>query len=97
MGSTRIRVFTGSRRPGGGLRAMPISRSGRATSCQSTLRSGVWKTGQPGGNFFVENLVGTDDVIYRKSLTPSGHIAWQDIPLYEKGLFIQGRTAVGAW
>jgi hypothetical protein len=29
--------------------------------------------------------------------SPSGHTAWQDIPLHEKGLFIQGRTAVGAW
>jgi hypothetical protein len=67
MGSTRIRALTESRRPCGGLRAIPMSRSGQATSCQSPLRSGVWKSGQPGGNFSVEKLVGTDDVIYRKS------------------------------
>jgi hypothetical protein len=54
--------FTGSRRTCGGLRAIPVSRSGRATSYQSPLRFGVWKSGQPGGNFSVQNLVGTDDV-----------------------------------
>jgi hypothetical protein len=81
MESTRIRALTGNRRPCGGLRAIPMSRSGQATSCQSPLRSGVRKSGQPGGNFSVEKLGGTDGVIYRTSLTLGLHCLARHTPI----------------
>jgi hypothetical protein len=69
MGSTRIRAFTGSRRPCGGLRAIPMSRSGRATSCQLPLRRPESEDRAAWGQFLCRRLVGRDVVIYRKSLT----------------------------
>jgi hypothetical protein len=79
MGSTRIRALTGRRRPCGGLRAIPMSRSGRATSCQPPLRRP--ESERPGRLGAISLSVGRDVVIYRKSLTLQLHCLARHTPI----------------
>jgi hypothetical protein len=96
MGSTRIRALTGRRRPCGGLRAIPMSRSGRATSCQPPLRRP--ESERPGRlgaiSLSKTGREGCRDIPEKPD--PPATLPGKTYPYMPRVLF-QGRTAVRAW